>query len=73
MHFLKEIPVHEMQKLRKEEKKRRVKEGKKKGKRKQIRVWKVSLNIPSYTVEWRGTERRGALAQVSVKHRCKPV
>ena len=24
-------------------------------------VWKVSLNIPSYTVEWRGTERRGAL------------
>ena len=25
------------------------------------RVWKVSLNIPSYTVEWRGTERRGAL------------
>ena len=36
---------------------RRVEEGK----RKQIRVWKVSLNIPSYTVEWRGTERRGAL------------
>ena len=21
----------------------------------------VSLNIPSYTVDWRGTERRGAL------------
>ena len=34
---------------------------KEKGKRKQIRVWKVSLNIPSYTVEWRGTERRGTL------------
>ena len=29
--------------------------------RKKSRVWKVSLNIPSYTVEWRGTERRGAL------------
>ena len=29
--------------------------------RKKRRVWKVSLNIPSYTVEWRGTERRGAL------------
>ena len=29
--------------------------------RKTSRVWKVSLNIPSYTVEWRGTERRGAL------------
>ena len=42
-------------------KERTVEEGKKKGKRKQIRVWKVSLNIPSYTVEWRGTERRGAL------------
>ena len=41
--------------------------------RKKSRVWKVSLNIPSYTVEWRGTERRGTLAQVSVKHRCKPV
>ena len=25
--------------------------------RKKGRVWKVSLNIPSYTVEWRGTER----------------
>ena len=25
------------------------------------KVWKVSLNIPSYTIEWRGTERRGAL------------
>ena len=25
--------------------------------RKKSRVWKVSLNIPSYTVEWRGTER----------------
>ena len=24
-------------------------------------VWKVCLNIPSYTVEWRWTERRGAL------------
>ena len=29
--------------------------------REKSRVWKVSLNIPSYTVEWRGTERRGAL------------
>ena len=29
--------------------------------RKKSRVWKVSLNIPSFTVEWRGTERRGAL------------
>ena len=29
--------------------------------RKKSRVWNVSLNIPSYTVEWRGTERRGAL------------
>ena len=29
--------------------------------RKKRRVWKVSLNIPSHTVEWRGTERRGAL------------
>ena len=45
-------------------------EGKKSGRRKGIerkmerkkrRVWKVSPNIPSYTVEWRGTERRGAL------------
>ena len=37
MHFLKEIPVHEMQKLRKEEEKwkkeRRVEEGKKGGRR----------------------------------------
>lgn len=43
--------------------------------KKKRRVWKVSLNIPSYTVELRGTERRGALelAQGSVKHRCKPV
>ena len=39
------------------------------------RVWKLSLNIPSYTVELRGTEKRGALelTQASVKHRCKPV
>ena len=29
--------------------------------RKRSRVWKVSLNIPSYTLEWRGTERRGVL------------
>ena len=29
--------------------------------RKKSREWKVSLNIPSYTVEWRGTERRGVL------------
>ena len=30
--------------------------------RKTSRVWKVSLiNIPSYTVEWRETERRGTL------------
>ena len=43
MHFLKEIPVHEMQKLRKEgerieewKKERRVKEGKKSGRRKGI-------------------------------------
>ena len=37
--------------------------------RKKSRVWNVSLNIPSYTVEWRGTERRGALelAQASKK------
>ena len=28
---------------------------------KKSRVWKVCLNIPSYTVELRGTERRGAL------------
>ena len=42
-----------------------MKEGKKKGKRKQIRVWKESLNIPIYTVEWRGTERKGAGAAVS--------
>ena len=43
--------------------------------RKRSRVWKVSLNIPSYTVELRGTGRRGALelAQASVKHRCNPV
>ena len=36
---------------------------------------KVCLNIPSYTVELRGTERRVTLelAQVSVKYRCKPV
>ena len=76
-------------KRRKEERKkeRRVEEGKKKGKkseerkeekkdeRKTSRVWKVSLNIPSYTVKLRGTERRGSLelVQVSVKHRCKPV
>ena len=33
----------------------------KKIERKKSRGWKVSLNIPSYTVEWRGTERRGAL------------
>ena len=25
--------------------------------RKKSRVWKVSISIPSYTVEWRGTER----------------
>ena len=48
-------------------------EGKKSGRRKEERkkeikrkmerkkVWKVSVNIPSYTVESRGTERRGAL------------
>ena len=68
MHFLKEIPVHEMQKLRKEEEK---KEGKKKGKKSKRRKeeWKNERrrveegknNIPSYAVEWRGTERRGAL------------
>ena len=32
-----------------------------KDREKKSRVWMVSLNIPSYTVEWRGTERRGAL------------
>ena len=97
MHFLKEIPVHEMQKLRKEEEKkeewkkeirkeRRVKKGKKKGKksrrrkeegkkerRKERRVKEGKKSgrrkvIPSYTVEWRGTERRGALEPW---HRCQ--
>ena len=77
MHFLKEIPVHEMQKLRKEEKrkkserrkeerkeewkKERIKERRVKKGKKKSREWKVSLNVPSYTVEWRGTDRRGAL------------
>ena len=51
----------------------RLREIKRKMEREKSRAWKVTLNIPSYTVEWRGTERRGALAQVSVKHRCKPV
>ena len=33
-------------------------------------VWKVCLNIPSYTVKLRGTERSGALelAQASEAH-----
>ena len=39
----------------------RLREIKRKMERKKSRVWMVSLNIPSYTVEWRGTERRGAL------------
>ena len=39
----------------------RLREIKRKMEREKSRVWKVSLNIPSYTVEWRGTERRGAL------------
>ena len=39
----------------------RLREIKRKMERKKSRVWKVSLNIPSYTVELRGTERRGAL------------
>ena len=29
--------------------------------RRRKKRWKVSLNFPSYTVELRGTERRGAL------------
>ena len=80
MHFLKEMPVHEMQKLRKERRvnkcerrkerrvnerenteRRRKRERKMERWKKISRVWKLSLNIPSYTVEWRGTERRGVL------------
>ena len=43
------------------------KKGKKRGRRKEEwkkerrRVEEGKNNIPSYTVEWRGTERRGAL------------
>ena len=53
----------------------RLREIKRKMERKRSRVWKVSLNIPSYTVELKGSERREALelAQASVKHMCKPV
>lgn len=40
---------------------RGLREIKRKIERKRSRVWKVSLNIPSYTVEWRGAERGGAL------------
>ena len=39
----------------------RLREIKRKMEREKSRVWKVSLNIPSNTVKWRGTERRGAL------------
>ena len=62
MHFLKEIPEHEMKR-----KERRVKKGKKsrrskeEWKKERRRVEERKNNIPSYTVEWRGTERRGAL------------
>ena len=34
----------------------RLREIKRKMERKRSRVWKVSLNIPSYTFEWRGSK-----------------
>ena len=47
--------------MKKEKKSRRRKEEWKKERRKESRVEEGKNNIPSYTVEWRGTERRGAL------------